>query len=45
MSWFRHKPKPKNPPVNHPKEYSPASQKMLEEAKKTGPTKQKKGSG
>ena len=37
MSWFRHKPTPKNPPVYPPKDVSPASQRMLEKAKKAGP--------
>ena len=46
MSWFRHRPIPKNPPVHTPKDFSPATQRSLDEAKKSGPTKlpDKKGS-
>ena len=45
MSWFKHKP-PKHPPNPkhhlHPHRSSPASERMLEQAKETGPAKNKK---
>ena len=40
MSWFKHTP-PKHPPhrttSNQPHRTSPATEKMMDEAKKTGP--------
>jgi len=46
MSWFRHRPAPKNPPVRAPKDVSPMTEKAMEETKKSGPIKEpiKKGS-
>lgn len=45
MSWFKHSP-PKHPPLHkhhpHPHRTSPATEKMLEQAKDTGPSKNKK---
>jgi hypothetical protein len=45
MSWFKRKP-PKHPPVSkhhsHPHRSSPASERMMEEAKETGPLKKNK---
>lgn len=31
MSWFKHNPRPKNPPKLHPHHYSPISEKILKE--------------
>jgi hypothetical protein len=33
MSWFKHVPRPKNPPKLHPHHTSPASEKILKETK------------
>lgn len=44
MSWFKHSP-PKHPPHRpHPQPHrtSPATEKMLDQAKETGPSKKKK---
>ena len=44
MSWFNHKPRPKNP-THHlsPKHFSPATERKLEETKKAvQPPKEKK---
>ena len=47
MSWFKRSP-PKHPPVqkhhSQPHRNSPASEKMMEEAKATGPDKKNKKS-
>jgi hypothetical protein len=34
MSWFKHKPRLKNPPKLHPHHSSPISEQVLKEAKK-----------
>jgi hypothetical protein len=39
MSWFKRTPKAKEPQKALPQRYSPATKKMLEEAKKLGPSK------
>lgn len=36
MSWFRTRPKVKEPPRAQPHRSSPTAEKMLDEAKKTG---------
>ena len=45
MSWFKRSP-PKHPPLKkhhpHPYRSSPASEKMMEEAKEIGPAKKNK---
>jgi len=45
MSWFKHSP-PKHPPLQkhhpHPHRTSPAAERMLDQAKDTGPVKKKK---
>lgn len=33
MSWFKHNPRPKNPPKLYPHHTSPASEKILKETK------------
>jgi len=33
MSWFKHKPRPKNPPKLHPYHTSPIAEKILQETK------------
>lgn len=33
MSWFKHKPRPKNPPKLHAHHSSPISEKLLKETK------------
>lgn len=33
MSWFKHNPRPKNPPKLHPHHTSPISEKILKETK------------
>ena len=33
MSWFKHKPKPKNPPKLHAHNTSPTTEKLLKETK------------
>ena len=33
MSWFKHKPRPKNPPKLHAHHTSPISEKLLKETK------------
>ena len=33
MSWFKHNPRPKNPPKLHPHHSSPISEKILKETK------------
>ncbi len=33
MSWFKHKPRLKNPPKLHPHHSSPATEKLLKETK------------
>jgi hypothetical protein len=33
MSWFKHKPRPKNPPKLHPYHTSPIAEKLLKETK------------
>ena len=33
MSWFKHKPRPKNPPKLHAHHTSPISEKILKETK------------
>ena len=33
MSWFKHKPRPKNPPKLHAHHSSPTSEKLLKETK------------
>jgi len=43
MSWFKHSP-PKHPPHrphSHPHRTSPATERMMDEAKETGPTEKK----
>jgi hypothetical protein len=42
MSWFKHKPRPKDAPKQHPHHTSPVTEKYLTELKKTGPAKPKK---
>ena len=45
MSWFKRAPRknePLKPHVYHPPQMSPATERMLEEAKATGPTKKNK---
>jgi hypothetical protein len=44
MSWFKRSPRKNGPyrPPTIPHNTSPASEKMMEEAKKTGPEKPKK---
>lgn len=45
MSWFKHSPPKNPPPVKHHVQHhrnSPASERMLEQAKETGPAKNKK---
>jgi hypothetical protein len=39
MSWFNRSPRIKEPTKHIPHRTSPASEKMLDEAKKTGPDK------
>ena len=39
MSWFKRSPRAKEPQRTTPHKTSPASEKILEEAKKTGPSK------
>lgn len=42
MSWYRRKPRKNEPQKHvHPHRTSPATEKMLEEAKKTGPVQDK----
>jgi len=42
MSWFNHKPRPKNPPQHlSPKNYSPATERRLDKTKESGPDKNK----
>lgn len=33
MSWFKHKPRPKTPPKQHPHHSSPISERIFEEIK------------
>jgi hypothetical protein len=45
MSWFKRSPRrnePQNTLVFHPPQNTPATERMLEEAKSTGPDKKKK---
>jgi hypothetical protein len=45
MSWFKRAPRRHEPPkhhVYHPPQTTPAAQRMLEEAKATGPLKKNK---
>ena len=44
MSWFKRKPRKNEPHKIQPPPYhsSPMTEKMMEEAKKIGPTKEKK---
>jgi hypothetical protein len=45
MSWFKRAPRkhePQKPHVYHPPQTTPAAQRMLEEAKATGPDKKNK---
>ena len=47
MSWFKHKPRPKNPPKLHAHHSSPTTEKLLKETKievtkKESPEKKKK---
>jgi len=45
MSWFKRAPRknePQKPHVYHPPQMSPTTERMLEEAKATGPTKKNK---
>jgi len=44
MSWFNHKPRPKNPPRDQSsKNFSPTTERMMKEAKeKVRPLKEKK---
>ncbi len=42
MSWFKRKPKLKEAPKRQPYYHSPAAERLMEEAKKTGPEKKKK---
>jgi hypothetical protein len=45
MSWFKRSPRknePQKPHVYHPPQTTPAAQRMLEEAKATGPDKKNK---
>ncbi len=45
MSWFKRKPKLKEPPKHLPhKHYSPTTERLMEESKKTGPSKEHKKS-
>jgi hypothetical protein len=45
MSWFKRSPRrnePSKPHVYHPPQNTPATERMLEEAKSTGPDKKNK---
>lgn len=45
MSWFKRSPRrnePQKPHVYHPPQNTPATERMLEEAKATGPDKKNK---
>jgi hypothetical protein len=47
MSWFKRAPRrnePHKPHVYHPPQITPATERMLEEAKAAGPGKKKKNS-
>lgn len=41
MSWFKRSPKTKEPSRQVPHQISPMTEKRLEEAKQTGPSKKK----
>jgi len=47
MSWFKHTPPKNPPPIRHHVQHhrnSPASERMMEQAKATGPEQDKKSS-
>lgn len=42
MSWYKRRPRIKEPPKSAPHHTSPMAEKILEESKKRGPKKDKK---